>query len=652
MARYWMAFFWGLVILASFVGWGGAVNRVLFPGQRVDWGQRAAWGVALSVVVGGVQNQLQLISRTTVLVYLALGIVWWLAAWISRMRDLSRVKIFLQEIGQVKSKRLFGCGVLLVAALITIQYAASISGVQHEGAITATMFNAADDFQAYFVFPEKMLRTGSMGPDPYSGRRLESSLGGKSFLDTFVLSVLSFGNLHLLDLGVGLLIIVGLLLGRFEEKNTPWWDRLGILFFLLLIPPATGNITSLYLALGLFLSLYPTLVWEGLERARFFSRVLIIAVLAAAICSLKSTFIPVCGIFLTCSFLCYAIARGKWRTTVVEVVTTAVFVIVLTLPWMIAMRASSGTLLYPILGKGYHQSAYGNSPSPYSDLTISKGATVLKNMTDASSVVLLALGLIYLQTRRNRVSGGETTLWLVVAALAGRVVVTVATGGAHSYRYSFPFVMAAAVVLLTELVGSSVSSEEAEVTSSERAAFAGWVAAVFLVGFFWDGSRLAYVDYLRNIRQGMKNSSLVSAQETDGYKKLQESIPRGDVVLARLDKPFLLDFRRNTVFVIDQPGEASAPPGMPLFSGNEALAGYLLSKSIRYVAYSYGDEAAFPKAFSYRLSPYFDPWDRRRAEHTFDFQDNLVELAKTRAHIFDDGRNFVLDLQKAEQNSR
>jgi hypothetical protein len=652
MASYCLAFLWGLVILASFVGWGGAVNRVLFPAQRVDWGQRAAWGVALSVVVGGVLNLRQVISRTAVLVYLGLGIVSWLVGWIPRIRDLSQAKRFFQTPPDVKYRKLFACGIFLVAALITMQYAASISGVQHEGAITATMFNPADDFQAYFVFPEKMLQTGSMGPDPFSGRRLESSLGGKSFLDTFVLSMLSFGNLHLLDPGIGLLIIVGLLLGRFDEKNTPGWGRLGILFFLVLIPPATGNITSLYIALALFLSLYRTLVWEGLQSARFFSRVLVVAVLAAAICSLKSTFIPVCGIFLTCSFLCYPIARGKWRTTVVEMTTTAVFVIVLTLPWMIAMRASSGTLLYPILGKGYHQSAYGNSASPYSDLTISKAATVLKNISDASSVVLFALGIIYLVTRKWRSSAGGVPLFLLAGAFLGKIALTVATGGSHTYRYSFPFVMAATIVLLTELVSGALSSEEAKSRSSERAAFAAWVAAVFLVGFFWDGSRLAYIDYVRNVRQRMRDSSLVSAEETDGYRKLQESIPRGEICLARLDKAFLLDFRQNRVFVMDQPGESSVPPGMPLFSGSEALAGYLLSKSIRYVAYSYGDEAGFAKALSYRLSPYFDPWDRRRAEHTFDVQDNLAELGKTRALIFDDGKNFVLDLQKDEQNKR
>jgi len=133
MASYWLAFAWGLAILASFVGWGGALNRVLFPAQRVDWGQRAAWGVALSVVIGGVLNLLQRISRTTVLVYLGLGIAWCLASWISRIRDLSQIKGLFQTQPDAKYERIFVCGVLLVVALTMIQYAASISGVQQGG---------------------------------------------------------------------------------------------------------------------------------------------------------------------------------------------------------------------------------------------------------------------------------------------------------------------------------------------------------------------------------------------------------------------------------------------------------------------------------------------------------------------------------------
>lgn len=324
---------------------------------------------------------------------------------------------------------------------------------------------------------------------------------------------------------------------------------------------------------------------------------------------------------------------------------TAALVVAFTLPWMLSMRQSSGTLLYPLLGKGYHQSVYGNSLSPYSEVTPSSSAVlIVRHMTDPPSLVLVGLGLLYLLARRWRISGREPTLSLLAAAFLGKIALTLATGGNAVHRYSFPFVMPAVIVLLAELVSCWQASEPAEVRSLCGAAFPAWAVAAFLLGFFWDGSRLMYLDCFRNIAQGLKNVPLVSGSEIDAYEKLQQSVPRGETFLARLDKPFLLDFRRNTVFLMDQPGEASPPPGMPLFHGPEPLASYL-TKSIRYVAYSYGDEAGFTRYFSYRLSPYNNLWDRTHAQHTFDVQDNLAELGKTRRRIFDDGKNFVLDLQ-------
>lgn len=70
---------------------------------------------------------------------------------------------------------------------------------------------------------------------------------------------------------------------------------------------------------------------------------------------------------------------------------------------------------------------------------------------------------------------------------------------------------------------------------------------------------------------------------------MQNTLPEGEVFLARVDKPFLFDFRRNNILIVDEPGNASSPPGLPLFKGAEAVAQYLLSKSIRFVVFSYAN---------------------------------------------------------------
>ena len=126
---------------------------------------------------------------------------------------------------------------------------------------------------------------------------------------------------------------------------------------------------------------------------------------------------------------------------------------------------------------------------------------------------------------------------------------------------------------------------------------------------------------------------------------MQRAVPEHVVLLARLEYPFLLDFKRNTVYIADYPGGSSPPPGMPFSQGGERLAEYLCGQGVRYVAYSYAAEAGFPKkVYRARLIPGMDPWIRQQAQHTLDFQRNLAELGRTRAAIFDDGDVHVLDL--------
>jgi hypothetical protein len=94
------------------------------------------------------------------------------------------------------------------------------------------------------------------------------------------------------------------------------------------------------------------------------------------------------------------------------------------------------------------------------------------------------------------------------------------------------------------------------------------------------------------------------------------------------------------------PVGASLPPGIPIFKGPGALADYLVQHGIRYLAYSYEDEATFSRAqFGSRLEPRVNIWIRRRAEIAFDFQDNALTLGKSRKKLYDNGRMFVLDLE-------
>ena len=663
LASYCLAFAWGILTLLSLAGWGGILNRLLLPKEAAAWSERAAWGLAWSIVVGGVLNLFSLISRAAVLAYLGAGIAAWIAGFlhrqiVSRSRAPEKSSCAFRSGGDFKA--LAAGGLLLAGLFALVLYAASVSVARTDAPLdpaAAVRFNAADDFQAYFVFPEKMLQTGSMGRDPFSARRAETSLGGQSFLDTFVLGVLSARHLRLLDPGLSLLIVLGLAWEMCSKKGvSPGWIA-GLLLFLVLMDPPASGISSLYTGTALFLCLCRALDSNALEDARFFARICLIGLLAAAICCLRSSFIPACGALLASSYFFYCKSRKFNREAPVEVIGEALLVALLAaafaLPWMISMHRSSGTLFYPLLGRGFvHAHAW---------LPASKAVSLLfRHLADSYFVALAVLGAFHLASRPRALGGREPALSMFLGAIFGFAAVVLSGAETSDLRAGFPFLFAAVIVLMTvlmtvlmpvsmtEVVTGAVRrpGQEFELPPGEMlkspAPLVVLVAALFLLGSSWDATRTLYTECLYNIKSGIEQTPLVSEQEAAAYRQLQQSVPPGQVILARLDKPFLLDFKRNTVFVMDD-AVAGPPPGMPLARAGEPLARYLSGQSIRYVAFSYADAAGRRASGPSTADSPLTAYERLS---TGAFEDSLAQLSRTRKRLFDDGSNFVLDLSQ------
>ena len=81
---------------------------------------------------------------------------------------------------------------------------------------------------------------------------------------------------------------------------------------------------------------------------------------------------------------------------------------------------------------------------------------------------------------------------------------------------------------------------------------------------------------------------------------------------------------------------------MPASKDPQALANYLVSKSIRYIAYS--SWSLNHPADVDTSEPGLSSWFRLQSQHSHDFRDNVQQLAKTRKKLYEDGENFVLDL--------
>ncbi|NOZ68849.1 MAG: hypothetical protein GXP46_06320 [Deferribacteres bacterium] len=641
METYFLSFLWGICILFSFTGWGAAVNNILFPGARVDWGQRAAWGIAAVVLMGGILNLASIVSKVSILILTAAGVLYQAVDFYKSRPSV--VDALSLDIDNYRKQRLAVFIIFIICFLAVLQYS---------GLVFTISFNPHDDKQAYFVFAEKMLQTGSIGEDPFSMRRMETSLGGQYFLQTIVLSMLSEKNLNIIDPGLGIIISIGLLWGYLKKrylknKKIPWTVAVLILLFFLFIPPPRTNTTALVIPLALFISFFRTLDWEELEHRHFVVNGFIIALIAAAICSLKSTLIPACGILFASTYLFYIFKSKNRPKAVCEFITAAILAVVFLLPWMILMYQSSGTFLYPVLGRGYHGTAYGNFSTPWANLNISGVIEILLKYISYPYITALALlEFAVIKSSRRHTGQREAFNSLVISAALGSLVVLLVTAGRFGERYLYPFLFTAVIISMIHVLAATGWSDKEKPVKST-----GLLIVIFVTGMLlgneWFVTRLQYWDYLRNIKAGLSNASLYHDEDALQYAKMQQSIPEGETVLTRLNKPFLLDFRRNNILIADLPGGASLPPGMPFMKGSEALADYLISKSIRYIAYSYASEAGYPRAYlakQLRRKQKMHPFFISRSEHTIDFQDNLKELGDTRKRIYDDGDIFVIDL--------
>jgi hypothetical protein len=663
VSEYASAFAWGICILLSFVGWGVLINRVLFSKEQIDWGQKAAWGLALSVCVGGVLNLAAVISRHVVLIWVIAGISIWLIEVVWRWRSLADVR--LAETHRLLRKDLgLLLGSFLVCFLAILQYGGWISTQIQSGEsyfvfpeeTSTPVFNLHDDFQAYIVFPRKMLTIGSLGQDPFSERRL-NALGGQSFLHTLVLAALPEEHLHLLEPGVAIFMILSLLLGYFAEKGTPTKRGLLVLLTFLIVPVPYLNISALATGAVLFLSLFRTLESSRLGRAGVLSRSAAVGLTSAAIVALKSSFIPTCGLMLGLSYLAFMFASRFERRAVVGAVAAMAFTLVLVLPWMTSMYQAFGTPLYPVLGSG-PRFEQGSAPedlsrNPQPPLDDGSAAEVrpaadppswreslaqVGNEIATMPVLLLVLFGVAVQRFQPRESlHRHLLLAFLSSSFLGTCILTYLLRGAPIYRFSYPFLLIAILVSITDLL--TVRPEiEAAPRAYARPLIAAALGVGLLVGWSWDWGKWFYQGLPDVVKTSITNSAVIPKEERARSRRMQLAVPEGQTILTILDKPFLLDFKRNTVFIADNPGTWA--PAIPEFSSSEQLASYLLERSIRYTAYSYRHEAGVPKAM-FGANPYY--------KRVFPFHKLLDDLGHTRTRIYDDGDMFVLDLSQKRE---
>src|SRR5262245_53382397 len=207
MIAYVTAAVWAAFVLSAMVGWGTLVVRGMLRLQhRIDWARTATIGCAFSLCLGGVFDLTATVSRPLIVTFLGIGALALVWRWLQRSASANRTT------GRALVSPLTALVLTAVGVLLMLRVASSVIVLQPPGGMQVGSFNTFDDFQAYIVYPLKMLQAGSMGADPFSVRRTPThALGGNAFLQTFVLAALPVQSLRVLDVGLGTVLVVGLL---------------------------------------------------------------------------------------------------------------------------------------------------------------------------------------------------------------------------------------------------------------------------------------------------------------------------------------------------------------------------------------------------------------------------------------------------------
>jgi hypothetical protein len=133
----------------------------------------------------------------------------------------------------------------------------------------------------------------------------------------------------------------------------------------------------------------------------------------------------------------------------------------------------------------------------------------------------------------------------------------------------------------------------------------------------------------------------------EGERQMQEAVPPGARLMVMIERPYLLNFARNRIWLLDQPGAVSPSPGIPLQAGGEKVADYLVGQGIRYLAFSRPDKANQPlysrPHWKGQLSGSTRIW-RIVAPLYLSTFDAVDQIALHHRRLFDDGHLVVVDL--------
>ena len=626
------AFFWAGLVFTAVAGYGAAFSRATGL-HRPAWVCAATSGFGIVIFLGGLLNLFHAIFASVLIVVVVLGVL--LAVLFLRF-DRSAPA----EPSGFPVSRIAGRGIM--AAFVFILLVRLIASVH------TPYYQQFDDYNFYLAAPVKMIQTHSFAADPFSERRVISSVGGNQFLNTLVLATQPLEDLQMADRALGLMLLALLALALGDEFALTSLQRALFAFFVIITPQLQFNLTFVILPSALFFGLVYVAAHRRLTEEYPALQAAVLGATVAAIGSMKSTYVAHGVVFVLCIGLLRVRKRGLGSgVRLVLIAGCACFIVLL--PWMIANHADAGTWFFPILGKGFHYSAYSQWLPP----TSFAFSTLVHKVLPFNLPFLIFFVMEYVWGEKDERTYAAAALTL--AAFIASTLVSIATGGESIRRFNYPCILPAILLLyiiFAHRANLAPGVRRLKLLEGFGALFA--ISIAFYVGLNSETHEFAMIP--RCFKTSLTDYRILPQSMHDEYAAIQNAIPPQSGVLATVNDPFLFNFAKRDILLADIVGSASPKPGWPAHQSGEALAQFLLGHNIRYLIYDYGDcerIAKYPDCSSQRNEEAFrrihdlTQWMRSETEIEADAQRQYDELALTQPHLYDDGHIYILDLAAA-----
>lgn len=630
---------WGSCVAISLIGYGSLAARFAFPGKRLPLALLASVGAGALVALGSVVTATRVMRP-----WLGIALV-----LVGCACALPRLASTLENAWAKNARRLRYGRRLPFLALLTLVPLVLIGLAYTHGAVTIAL-NAYDDELAYMTFPKQMLETGSFA-DPFSLRRV-AAYGGQPFLHALLLSNGELVHIGILDRGIFFsFALLHLRELTFENRRPPFIFTLAAMVVFIFLQNTSINMASHYSGIASFIALYRLL---KLGEAEFVAadswhkaaRLAVpYALLATFLCTLRQNFVPTVALVFLAHILGTKVRAHGGRAFVLAV-CTAVLGLAFLAGWIVQMRQSSGTALFP-LQPGYLRPAFTmRSPTmtPGDEARFIWASLVWHEPFPGWPLALLAMPLSRVLRREH------TIITFAAASMIGYVFL------AHSFtlssaenfaRYSFPFVMATLFLAAFALASSGpagrvIASRRATTTASPYV-LGAIVGGALLLGQAREFLRLTYQNTVHLAFAGHWRPEVVGR-----YAHAQSVVPENASILVMVDEPYNFNYARNRIYNLDVPGALSPPPGLPFFGPVAEWKQYFATQGIRYITFIRPTQSRgnYVRPYWFRRFFHEDEIWRRHAPYYIYAFDALEELAKPSRILFEELGLVVIDLER------